>query len=87
MQPIQGRRRAGDIDPLFFWKGTMVAEVLLHNCIIGDVMVYQDRLETNLLLLFKHTKNSECVFSQCLLLLFYVNIAAEQKQITGNDLL
>jgi len=30
-----------------------------HNSIIGNFMVYQDRLETNLLQLFRHPENSE----------------------------
>jgi len=33
--------------------------VLFHNSIIGTFMMYQDRLETNLLQLFAHTENSE----------------------------
>jgi len=39
---------AGPMPPLPFQKGGGVAEVSFHNDIIGNVMVYQDRLETNL---------------------------------------
>jgi len=30
-----------------------------HNSIIANIMVHQDRLETNLLQLFRHSENSE----------------------------
>jgi len=37
----------------------MEAEVPFHYSIIGNFMVYQDRLETNLLQLFGPAENSE----------------------------
>jgi len=40
-----------------FKRGAAVAEMPLHNGIIGNVMVYQDRLETNLFQLFVHPEN------------------------------
>jgi len=42
-------------------------------------MVYQDRLETNLLQLFPHPENSE-LFSIICAIIFEVNIVAAQKQ-------
>jgi len=45
--------------PLPFQKGATGAEVPFHNSTIGEFMVYQDRLETNLLRLFGHPENSE----------------------------
>jgi len=44
-----------------------------HNSIIGNFMVYQDRLETNLLQLFRHPENSEW-FSMISVIIFEVNI-------------
>jgi len=40
-----------------FWKGggATGAQVPLHNTIISNFMIYQYRLETNLLQLFAHT--------------------------------
>jgi len=55
-----------------------VVEKPFHNSIIGNFMVYQDRLETNLLQLFADPKNTKR-FSR-----FSVvcegSIVAEQKQ-------
>jgi len=42
-------------------------------------MVYQDRLETNLLQLFGHPENSECL-PIISIIIFGVNIVDEQKQ-------
>jgi len=42
-------------------------------------MVYQDRIETNLLQLFAKQENSEW-FSIISVIIFEVNIVAEQKQ-------
>jgi len=42
-------------------------------------MVYQDRLQRNLLQLFMNPKNSEC-FSVMSVIIFEVNIVAEAKQ-------
>jgi len=55
------------------------AEVSFHNIITGNIMVYEDRLETNLLQLFTYPENSEQV-SIISGIIFEVNIVAEQKQ-------
>jgi len=47
-------------------------------------MVYQDPLDTNLLQLFAHPENSEC-FSVISVIIFEVNIAAEQTRIIGTS--
>jgi len=41
---------------LHFEKESNGAHVPLHNSIKSNFMIYQDRLETNLLQLFGHTK-------------------------------
>jgi len=53
--------------------GAMGEQVPLHNSIIGNFMVYQDRLETSFLQLFAHTENSEW-FSIISAIIFEVNI-------------
>ena len=50
-----------------------------HNSIIGHFMVYHDRLETNLLQLYRHPDNSEW-FSIISVIIFEVNTVDEQKQ-------
>jgi len=40
--------------------GETGAEAPFHNSIIGNFMVYQDRVEVNLLQLFAHPENTEC---------------------------
>jgi len=50
-----------------------------HYIIVGNFMVYQDRLETNLLQLFAQQENSEW-FSIISAIVFEVNIVAERKQ-------
>jgi len=50
-----------------------------HNSIIGNFMVHQDRLETNLLQLFRHPEISVW-FSKISVIIFEVNIIDEQKQ-------
>ena len=54
-------------------------EVPLHNSAIGDFMVYQHRIQTNLLQLFAHPDNPEW-FSEISVITFETNIVAEQKQ-------
>jgi len=54
-----GWRHGGGIAPLPVQKGATGAEVPFHNSIIDNFMVYQDRLETNLLQLFGHPEISE----------------------------
>jgi len=46
---------------------------------MGNFIVFQDRIETNLLQLFEQQENSEW-FSIISLIIFEVNIVAEQKQ-------
>jgi len=50
-----------------------------HNNIVGNFMVYQDRLETNLLQLLGHPEISEW-FSIISVIIFEANIVDEQKQ-------
>ena len=50
-----------------------------HNSIVGNFVVYQDRLETNLLQLFGHPEDSKW-FSVISVIIFPVNIVDEQKQ-------
>ena len=47
---------AGAFIPWHFKRG---AEVPLHNSIISNFMIYQDRIETNLLQPFAHPQSSE----------------------------
>jgi len=70
---------AGAFPPLPFQKGCNGAAVPFHNSIIGNFMVYQDRLELNLLQQFGHPDNSEW-FSMISVIIFEDNIVDEQKQ-------
>jgi len=56
---LQGRRREGNDGalPPSLSTGGQWGEVPFHNSITGNVMVYHDRLETNLLQLFAHPEN------------------------------
>jgi len=54
-------------------------KVPFHNSIIGNFLVYQDKLETNLFQLFRNPANSEW-FSIISVIIFEVNIVDEQKQ-------
>jgi len=65
--------------PSAFQKRATETEVRFHKGIIGNFMVYQDRLETNLLQLFRHPENSE-LFSIISVIIFEVNVVDEQKQ-------
>jgi len=62
-----------------FKRGATGAEVPFHNSIIGNFMVYHDRLEINLLQLFRHPENSERFFIISVII-FKVNIVDEQKK-------
>jgi len=53
--------------------------VYFHNSIIGIFVVYQSRIETDLLKLCAHPENSEW-FSVISVIIFEVEIVAEQKQ-------
>jgi len=74
-----GWRHGGGIATLPFQQGETGAEVPFHKSIIGNFMVYQDWLETNLLQLFGHPENSEW-FSIISVIIFAVNVVDEQKQ-------
>jgi len=63
--------------PLPFERGGNGGQVPLHDSIISNVMIYQDRLETNLLQLFAPTYSSEWS-SIISVICFEVNIASEQ---------
>jgi len=52
---------------------------LFHYSIIGNFLVCQDQIETNLLQLFAQQENSEW-FSIISVNVFEINIVAEQKQ-------
>jgi len=69
----------GDIAFRLFKRGSTGAEVPFHNSILGNFMVYQDRLETNLLQLFVHPVNSEWL-SVISVIIFEVDVVDEQKQ-------
>jgi len=60
-----------------FHKGGNGAEAPFYKIITGNFMVYQDRIERNLLQLFAHPENSE-YFSIISGIIFEVNIVAEQ---------
>jgi len=60
-------------------KGAKRAEASFHNSIIGHFVVYKDRIERNLLQQCGHPENSEW-FSVVSVIMFEVNIVAEQKQ-------
>ena len=62
-----------------FRKGSNTADLPFHNIIIGNFIVYQDRIETVLLKLCAHPENSEW-FSVIYVIVFEVKIVAEQKQ-------
>ena len=55
-----------------------------HNRIIGNFMVYQDRLEANLLQLFAHPENSEW-FSIISGIIFEVNVVSAQSKDNDSD--
>jgi len=57
----------------------MGTDVPFYNSIIGNFIVYKDRIETYLLKLCAHPENSEW-FSVISVIIFEVNIVAEQKQ-------
>jgi len=83
------RRRAGNygaISPCSFKRGTTGAEVIFSYSIMGNFMVYQDRIETNLLQLFTQQENSEWFSSFMLLFLRSILLLTRNKRI-GNDLL
>jgi len=60
-------------------KGDNGAEVPFHYSTIGNLIVYQDRHETNFLQLFAHPEKFEW-FSTISVIIFEVNIVAEQTQ-------
>jgi len=74
-----GTPESGGIAPLTFQKGVHGSGGLFDNSIISNFMVCHDRIETNLLQLFKHPENSQW-FSIIYVIIFEINIVAEQKQ-------
>jgi len=50
-----GVHDGGTAPPALWIGGSTGTHVPLHNSIISNFMIYQDRLETNLLQLFAHT--------------------------------
>jgi len=68
----------GCIAPLPFKRGATGAEVPFYNYIIGHFMVYQNRIETNLLQLFAHPENAQG-FYMIPVIIFEVNIVAKLK--------
>jgi len=56
-----------------------VAEVPFHNSVVGNYMVYQNRIETNMFAAFAHPQNSEW-FSIISVIIFEVNTVPEQRQ-------
>jgi len=57
----------------------MGTDVPFYNSIIGNFIIYQDRIETDLLKLCAHPENSEW-FPVIYVIIFEVNIVAEPKQ-------
>jgi len=70
---------SGTSPPCPFTKGARGAAVPFDENVIGNFMVYQDRIETNLLQPFAHPETSER-FSIISGIIFEVNIVAEQKE-------
>jgi len=62
-----------------FRKGSSGADVSFRNSIIGNFIVYQDRIETDLLKLCARPENPEW-FSVISIIIFVIKIVAEQKQ-------
>ena len=62
-----------------FRMGSNGADVPFHKSIIGNFIVYQGRIETDLLKLCAHPENSEW-FSVISVVICEVEIVAEQKQ-------
>jgi len=55
-----GTPHSGVTPPCPFKKEATVAEVPFPRSVMGNFMVYQDRLETNSLQRFLRPENSEC---------------------------
>ena len=51
-----------------------------HYSIVGNLMVYRDRIETNLLQLFAQQENPDWFSIISAAIVFEINIAAERKQ-------
>jgi len=63
-----------------FRKGSNGVDLPFHNSIIGNFIIDQDRIETDLLKLWAHQENSEW-FSVISVTVFEVKIVVEQKQV------
>ena len=70
-----GSRKVTGMSSCYFKRGR---RFLFHYSIMGNFIVYQDRIETNLLQLFVQQENSEWL--SIISVIFEVNILAEQKQ-------
>jgi len=77
--PSLGKDPSDTHDPCPFIKRTTGAEVPFYESIIGNFMVCQDLIETNLLQLFEHPEASEW-FSIISGIIFEVSIVSEQKK-------
>jgi len=62
-----------------FRKGSNGADVPFHNSIIGNFIVYQDRIETHLLKLSAHSENSEW-FSVTPVIIFEVKLLLNRNK-------
>ena len=67
------------LSPFFSKRRATGPEVSFHNRIIGNFIVYQDRIGRNLLKICVHPENSDW-FSIISFITFDVNIVVEQKQ-------
>jgi len=65
--------------PFPFIRGTTGAEMPFHRSVIGNFMVYQDRLET-FIAAIRTARNLRVVFYNLSVIIFEVNIVAEHKQ-------
>ena len=69
----------------FKCRATAAAEVPFHNSILANLMLYRNRLETNLLQLFARPQKCQNVCFIISLIIVEVKIVAEQNKHNGND--
>jgi len=70
--------------PLPLWEGGNRGRRAFHNRLTKNCMVFQDKLETNLLHLFAHSQNSEW-FSINFAIIFEEKICCPKTSTMGND--
>jgi len=75
----ESEEMAGHCPPALSKGGGTGAEVPFHNNVIGNFVVYQYRVETNLLQLFAHRETSEG-FSIISVIIFEVNILLNRNK-------